>query len=281
MRMANADQAAAWNGAEGEHWARHGARGRAGNEELHDHLFGAAAIGPDDVVLDIGCGTGGTTLLAARRAARGLVVGIDLSAPMLHEALAAAEREGLDNVRFQRGDAQVHPFPDGGFDVAISQFGVMFFADPVEAFANIARALGRGGRLAFVCPRDLSLNEWYTLPTAALLRLVPGAADDPPESGMFSLSRRERLVEVLTRAGLDEISIRPFDAPMPFGADLREAVDFYLGSGPVRAFLEDNPQVPAPRAREVLTTVLRPFEGAGGVRVPGANWLVSARRPRS
>jgi SAM-dependent methyltransferase len=197
---------------------------------------------------------------------------------MLAQARADAAREGVRNVRFEQGDAQVHPFPDGRYDVAISQFGIMFFADPVAAFANVGRALRPGGRLAFVCPRARELSEWYEVPTAALRELAPGLADEAPESGMFSLARRERILDVLTGAGLDDAGVLPVDVPLPFGADAREAADFYLGSGPVRAFLEQSPGVTPAEAHAALLAALRPYESPDGVRVPGAHWLVTARR---
>src|SRR5690349_22478622 len=119
--IVNTRQAEAWNGWEGAHWARNRARYNAIVGAFNDDLFRAAAIAPDDRVLDVGCGTGHVTLLAARRASRGHVVGIDLSAPMLERARADAAAQDLANVRFEQGDAQVHPFPDRGFDVALSR----------------------------------------------------------------------------------------------------------------------------------------------------------------
>ena len=281
MHVVNTEQAEAWNGAEGAHWAEHDDRVSGANAALHDHLFGAAAVGPADLVLDIGCGAGETTRLAAARAPDGLAVGIDLSAPMLEQARAAAEREGLANIRFVRGDAQVYPFGDGDYDVVISQFGIMFFADPVAAFANVARAIRPGGRLVFVCPRDMALCEWYTVPLRALLRIAAGAegaADALPESGMFSLARRSVIADALAAAGLDDVATRPVDVPLPFGRDAEEATAFYLGSGPVRALLAEHPEVTPGEARDGLVAALRPFEGPDGVRVPGAHWLVTARR---
>ena len=156
--VVNSEQAKAWNGPEGVHWARNQDRWNAVNEGFNEPLLEAAAITGTHRVLDLGCGSGQTTRLAARRASEGGALGLDLSGPMLAEARARAEREGIANVSFTRGDAQVHPFEPGAFDVAISRFGVMFFADPVAAFANIGRALRPGGRLAFVCPADALLN---------------------------------------------------------------------------------------------------------------------------
>src|SRR3954449_8892078 len=116
----------------------------------HDHLRAAYGISPGDEVVDIGCGTGLTTREAARAAAPGRVVGVDVSESMLERARQVTVAERLDNVRYELGDAQVHRFDRAGFDVAISRFGTMFFSDPAAAFANIAAALRPGARLVLL-----------------------------------------------------------------------------------------------------------------------------------
>src|SRR5690242_10567588 len=125
-----------------------------------DLILRAAALRAGLNVLDVGCGSGGTTLAAARLVAPGRVLGLDLSGPMLAQARAGAEAAGLANVTFQQGDAQVESLEPAGFDIAISRFGVMFFADPVAAFANIRSATRPGGRLVFVCWQPLAANQW-------------------------------------------------------------------------------------------------------------------------
>src|SRR5688572_29424056 len=135
VQIVNTEQAEAWNGYEGQHWADNHDRYESMNSGFNDRLLGAARIGERDRVLDIGCGNGLTTRLAARLAARwarlGEAVGVDLSVPMLTRARAIAAEEGVENVRFEQGDVQVYPFSEAGFDAAISRFAVMFFADPV------------------------------------------------------------------------------------------------------------------------------------------------------
>ncbi|MFF0851136.1 class I SAM-dependent methyltransferase [Streptomyces sp. NPDC003280] len=149
--IVNTAQAQAWNGYEGAHWAAHQDRWDAVNAGFDQPLLDAAVITPGDHVLDIGCGAGATTLLAARAAApHGSALGLDLSGPMLQRARAGAEGADFANVRFEQGDAQVHPLPRSTFDVVISRFGIMFFSDPAAAFANIAAALRPGGRAALL-----------------------------------------------------------------------------------------------------------------------------------
>lgn len=270
--IANTAQAEAWNGPEGQSWAAHHDRARGVNSALHEHLFAAAAIQPSDRVLDIGCGAGETTRLAARHAGAGTAVGVDLSDPMLQAARRAAAEEGIANIRFEQADAQVHPFPDAYYDVAISQFGIMFFADPVAAFANIGRALRPGGRLVFVCPRHAALCDWYTVPLSALGHLPA------PDSGMFSLADRARLMEILDGAGLRAVTLETIETYLTFGSNLAEATDFFAGSGPVRAFMQRHPGRTPEEVRSTLATALRPYESYGGVRLRGSHWLVSAKR---
>src|SRR5918996_1578765 len=127
---------------------------------LSQVLRGAYALRRGGNVLDIGCGTGETTRDAARTAAGGSVVGVDNSAAMIDRARELTEADGLHNVTFVNADAQSHSFPSESFDVAISRFGTMFFFDPVAAFANIAQALHRDGRLVMMVWQAHEHNEW-------------------------------------------------------------------------------------------------------------------------
>ncbi|MGW1682245.1 class I SAM-dependent methyltransferase [Saccharopolyspora sp. NPDC002376] len=154
MKIANEHQEQAWNGYEGQHWADNRHRYDRMLDDSTAALFEVASIERTHRVLDIGCGSGRTSRIAAGQASDGQVLGVDLSAPMLAQARAAAADEGLSNVMFEQGDAQVHAFPAAQFDLAISRGGIMYFGDPAAAFANIGGALKAGGRLVFGCGRD-------------------------------------------------------------------------------------------------------------------------------
>ena len=272
----NSDQRAAWNGSDGDHWAEASSTGSP-DDGLVLPLLDAAAIAGGDRVLDVGCGTGEMTLLAAQRAggpAAGHAVGVDLSAHMVEVATAAAAAAGVANARFEAGDAQVHPFPPAAFDVAVSHFGIMFFDDPVAAFANVGRALRPGGRLAVVCPQAAERCEWYTVPLAGLLGHRPSAGEAP--SLMFSLAEAGVVQDVLARAGFADVRLEARAAALRFGSDLAAAVRFYAGSGPVRAQVERRPEL-GDRVVPLLERALAPYVGADGVRIPGEHWIVTAR----
>jgi ubiquinone/menaquinone biosynthesis C-methylase UbiE len=188
----------------------------------HEHLRAAYGISPGDEVLDIGCGTGLTTRDAARAAAPGCVVGVDVSERMLHRARQLTAAERLANVRYERGDAQVHRFGPTRFDVAISRFGTMFFTDPVAAFANIRRALRPGGQLALATWQPLAANQWLTVPGAALLNhtAMPDQASDGP--GMFAQSDPGTVTAVLRGARFIKRAIRmKYEPPVADGRPRR------------------------------------------------------------
>ncbi|MGI5347119.1 class I SAM-dependent methyltransferase [Streptomyces sp. CA-250714] len=280
QQTANTKQEQAWNGYEGTHWARNQDRWDAVNEGFNQPLLEAAALAPGDAVLDIGCGAGATTRLAARRAVDGHATGLDISGPQLESARATTDAERLGNVAFEQGDAQVHPLAGRDFDVAISRYGVMFFADPVAAFSNIARGLRTGGRLAFVCAADAERNEWLQA-LAALRDLLPlggfGVTGGP---GMFSLADPARIREVLTAAGFTDLAVQHAEADGRWGQGARDAADFLLDSGPGRQLLAQVDQETGTRARQALTERLRPHEDPQGtVRLRSSAWLVTAVRP--
>jgi SAM-dependent methyltransferase len=277
MTIVNTAQAEAWNGYEGGHWAANQSRYDAVNGGFNEPLLTAAAIGAGDRVLDVGCGTGQVTRLAARRGRH--ATGVDLSAPMLDRARATAAEEGVANVTFERGDAQVHPFPGGAFDAALSRFGVMFFADPVAAFANIGRALRPGGRLAFLSLRPAADGDLGAVFAAIAAHLPPRPAPAPGEAGPESLADPGHVRRLLTEAGFADVAATPVEAPQVWGRDAEDAGGFLGGWGPVRFALDRVDPARASRAREALTTAMRAFETDGAVRLRGAAWLVTATRP--
>src|SRR2546430_2677969 len=209
MSIANTAQAEHWNtGPAVAHWVTNQARYDRMHAPFTARILEAAALRPGANVLDVGCGCGGTTLAAARLVAPGRVLGLDLSGPMLARARSDAEAAGLAHAGVQQGDAQVFPLGPASFDTVISRFGVMFFADPVAAFANIRSATRPGGRLVFACWQPLAANQWLLVPGAALAEHLPPPAPVPADGpGMFAFADPDRLRPILAAAGWRDVEI--------------------------------------------------------------------------
>ncbi|NNH71345.1 methyltransferase domain-containing protein [Nocardia uniformis] len=277
MNTVNVEQDRVWNGDDGIHWAQWHERYDAMAEPSNTHLFEAAEIGSEDRVLDIGCGTGQTTRLAARLAQRGHAVGIDLSEPMLVRARRTAAEEQIGSITFEQGDAQVFPFPSSGFEVAISRAGVMFFDDPVAAFGNIGKALVPGGRLAFLCHRDMDHDANPVLATLAEHLPLPDLAERAP--GVVAFSDPEQVSDVLDAAGFVAVRAYPITYRTALGRDALDATDF-LFRAQLRAFLTDIDEGALARARTALVEALRPFETDGAVHLPVGGWIYTGRTCR-
>ncbi|GAA2229852.1 class I SAM-dependent methyltransferase [Streptomyces indiaensis] len=275
-QFANTAQAKAWNGYEGAQWARSQERWDAVNDGFNQPLLDAAAISETDTVLDVGCGAGRTTRLAARRASRGRALGLDLSGPMLGKAQESAVREGVANVAFVQGDAQVHPLDAEAFDAVISRYGMTFFTDPVAAFANLHRALRPGGRLAFICAAVAEANEWLVA-LASLKDILPlgdfGKAGGP---GMFSLTDPGHIRDLLAAGGFDGVDVQRIEAAGKWGADAADAAAFLLDSGPGRHLLDQVAPPAQQAARQALTAALQRHEADDGVWLRSSSWLVTA-----
>lgn len=277
MTIANVEMAKAWE-EEGEHWSEHADRYDAAGVAIWTRFLDAGLIEVTDRVLDIGCGTGQSTRDAARAASSGSALGVDLSSRMLDLARRRGEAEGLTNVEFLLADAQVHPFEPEGFDIAISRFGAMFFADRDAAFRNFAAALRTGGRLAVLTWRGFAENEWVRLirDTLAAGRPLP----DPPSGspGPFGLADADGVGAALAGAGFGDIDLAPVNGPMCFGADADDALAFMSSGGIVKGLTET---LEEPVRRQVLADLrqlLADHASADGVCFDSAAWLITARR---
>jgi SAM-dependent methyltransferase len=277
--VVNVEMAAAWDGDEGDGWARDWERYDRGVRGHHRALLDAAAIDVPERVIDIGCGNGQTTCDAARAAHDGSALGVDLSSRMLERARERARAEGLGNASFVRGDAQVHPFDPSASDVALSRFGAMFFADPVAAFVNIGAALRPGGRLVMVAWRGIDDNEWVQCVFRALAvgRELPTPPMGAP--GLFGLADPEAVRVMLTTAGFDGIDVVAVDQPFWMGTDAEDAFGFVRSTGIVRGLTEGLDHEQRARALDALHATIVEHERAEGVAFGSGAWLISARRP--
>jgi SAM-dependent methyltransferase len=276
--MPNEDMAAAWDGGgEGEHWAANADRYDESVRAYHARLFDAAAIDSGDAVLDLGCGTGQTTRDAARAAASGRALGVDLSGPMLAVARDRGRAEGLTNVEFLQADAQVHAFEPGAFDVVISRFGAMFFDDPTAAFTNLARAQRRGGRLALLAWQELAANVWLSTIRGALAmgRELPTPPANAP--GPFGLADASYTAKVLGAAGYTDVDLTPVTEQLRLGGDSADAYAFVSTIGPVKGMLEGLGPDEQREALDTLRATLEAHHSGDGVALGSAAWLITGR----
>lgn len=242
---------------------------------LHNELFRAAArVGPHDRVLDIGCGTGQSTRDAARAAVNGSATGVDISGPMLERARQLSDDEGLPNITFQQADAQVHRFPPTHFDLCISRFGTMFFADPVAAFTNIGSALRPGARLVLLVWQDRDRNEWAT----AIRRTFTDEPATPGGPNPFSLADQTVTKDLLVAAGFADVDFTDVHVPVYYGPDSATAFDAVFRLWEFKDLLANLDATAAERARTRLRTTLDAHHTDGGVYFDSRAWIVTARR---
>jgi SAM-dependent methyltransferase len=246
---------------------------------LHNEVLRrACAIGRSEHVLDIGCGTGLTTREAARRAALGNVLGIDTSANVLALARKVAEEEGLENVSFQHGDAQVHRLPPEYFDVAISRYGTMFFRDPVAAFRNIRGALRPEGRLVMMVWQDHAANEWATSIQHCLVPSESAPIASPAGLDPFSLGDPAEVGGILGEAGFARPTFAEVHEPVYYGENVDAAFEWVNRFLFVRDLLRRLDAAATERAIERLRTLLAAHDNGSGVWFDSRAWIVTAKR---
>ncbi|WP_235735295.1 class I SAM-dependent methyltransferase [Nocardioides alcanivorans] len=257
------------------------------NDELFDHLFApvtaavlaAADIRDGESVLDVGCGSG--TLLEAAVAKGASATGVDISGPMVEAARIRVPTASATEADAQTADLLA--LPGALFDVVMSRFGVMFFADPITAFANL-RAAAPDGRLAFACWRSRDENPMFSqgidLLNAELV--APPAPTPPGEPGPTSLSDPDRLDDVLSRAGWRNVDLQPLDFVCDYGSlhgtdGVEERLSIILSTGGRDAREELEPRLGPAGWQSLLDRVrgtLRP--ASGSLTHPAAVWLVTA-----
>ena len=275
--MANEAMAERWNGEASASWVRRPDRYDRMLIGLGLEALDAADLRPGERVLDVGCGSGQLTRQAASRVGpQGIVVGVDISRQML--GLAESRSSTLPQASFTLADMQTEDLP-GGFDVAISRFGVMFFDEPVTAFARIRAALRPGGRLAFVAWCAPERNEWVAVPVAAVLPYIGmPQLPRPGTPGPFAFGDEGYVRSVLGAAGWSDVDVRAVEAPVLVagGSSVDETLAYYVGD----AFEGGLLRVPDGQRRADATAALRQEiaarYGPDGLRLGAAVWIVRA-----
>lgn len=271
------DQATLWNGRAAQGWI--------GAQESIDRMYQpfermlveAIAEGEGKrEVLDIGCGAGATTLAIARElGAEGQCMGIDISEPMIAAARARADREGA-RAQFLCADAQDYPFGAASFDAIVSRFGVMFFADPVRAFANLRRATREGGELRVIAWRGPAENPFMTTAERAAAPMLPQIPPRRPDApGQFGFADDRRVRRILEESGWTEVAIRAIDVECVFPE--RELVRYFTTLGPVGLALGAVDEGTRAQVIEKVREAFEPYVHGEEVRYTAACWMISGR----
>ena len=276
----NIEMSEFWNGNGGKKWINFQERLKTNLFDFGLHTILDASFNQGEQVLDIGCGCGHTTQqMSFFVGPYGHVHGIDISDLLLNQFDKNLNGSTQKNVSFECADAQSHNFKSNYFDVAFSQFGVMFFNDPVAAFTNIRKSLRPKGRLVFICWQEINSNQWVKLPLEIVEKYIPlPSPDNPEEPGAFSFGDANRISRILTEAGFSGISIKSFDAEFNVGATIDEAVDFLTQIGPANNAMEvegvdktSKVHITSNLREELLSHTTK-----SGVKLNASTWIVTA-----
>ncbi len=262
----------------GRYWAEHDERFDRMLERPSNRLMGAAAVESNSRVLDVGCGTGHSSRIVAQCANHGEVVGIDASPSMIAKARERARQEGLTNLRFIQADASTYRFEPASFDLAISQFGLMYFDDPGKAFANIASALKPGAPLVFLCWQYLTFNEYRMIDRRAFSAVMDEPMPSREGPGAYSMAEQPRVLRLLDEGGFHDVTFEDVHEQLMVGADPEDAVRFVTEDPTVKERLD---ALSPKDAERVIAEFRKSFAFRAtdrGVWLGSAAWLVRARR---
>lgn len=280
MPEANADQAEYWSTA-GQSWVTHQEQLDQLLAEPLEAVLTRAAPQTGEHVLDIGCGTGASSLrLSKAVGTEGHVTALDIAAPLL--AMAQQRGAGRSNIDYVLGDAQIYEFAPAKVDLVFSRFGVMFFAGPVAAFANLRGATRTGGRLAMICWQGAPDNPWFMEPMkAAVARLGKPAPMDPLAPGPMAFKDVDRVTGILQDAGWEDAKGEPVEVALTPPQDLAVAAEFATTVGPATRLMREKNGSDADLAaiRDLCGKALEQYQTPRGLRVPARLIVYTARNP--
>jgi len=274
---AKAAQRQFWNSDFGAKWVAFEADLETLHAPMNGPLLARAAIGPEVQVLDVGCGSGSVARRAAALAgAVGAVISVDISEVLLDTARATAADEMSSSIEYVLADAQTHAFAPASFDRIVSRMGVMFFADPVAAFANLLHAARPGAALSAVVWRRKEANPWFQIPTEAAIRHVGPVESDPDAPGPLAFANVDRTLAVLEAANWEDVRADPLQVILETRGTAKEAAASVGSIGPAARIMEAKDATAAQVA--AIATDIAAF--CQGVRVSGRRRLSQRRSIR-
>jgi len=270
------DQAKLWNTTSGCAWVDSQPLLDGLLQPFEDKLMEQIRSGTASRALDVGCGTGSTTIAAARLLGpQSQCTGIDISEPMLALAKTRADQANV-RAKFICADAQTYAFDTATFDTIISRFGVMFFADPTEAFANLRRAAIKGARLCFIAWRGAADNPFMTTAERAAASLLPDLPPRVPDGpGQFGFENPQRVQRILEQSGWSEIDLQPLDVTCSLPEP--ELIGYFTRFGPLGQILNQADESTRNRVISTVRAAFEPYVHGAEVRFKVASWVVNAR----
>lgn len=277
---ANTDQSEYWRSA--QQWVDCQDQLDAMMQPVLDRLLAAADLQRGQQVLDIGCGTGASTMAVAQNVgSSGHVTGVDISDIMLDRARDRTLQAGLDNIDYVEGDAQILPFADAQYHRVISRFGVMFFDDPVAAFRNIARALKPGCPIVFLAWAGLGGNPWFALPGQAAIDVLGRPAPaDPRAPGPMAFQERDYVEDILNAAGWQDIQTSEIQLELTPQGSVADIAAFATRLGPASRIIKElaGTEADSRKIEAAVANAMERYDTGQGVRVPTTLNLVQAVR---
>jgi trans-aconitate methyltransferase len=265
-----------WKGRVGDVWAAQWRRTDRSFVPVDAALVDAAALRATGIdgarIVDVGCGAGTTGLSLAARLLDAAITGVDLSQALIDVARSRVPTGA--NVRFEQGDASAWN-GESGVDLLVSRHGVMFFADPVAAFAHLRTLLRPGGALVFSCFRSAALNAW----ASGLSHLMPEGSADPHAPGPFAFADQGHVADILERAGWRDVQAQALDVDYVAGSGddpVADAIDYFRQIGPTARALRDLDGAARARLEDGLAALVREHHAGDHVKFPAAVWIWSA-----
>lgn len=269
--LANQEQAEYWASTSGQKWITYEVEIDSCLRNVNMELIRQSNPLPGERILDIGCGTGATSRdFANHLAPGGAITAIDISEPLLNHAKSNNSPPSVD-IQHHLLDAQTADIPGAPFDLVISRFGVMFFNDPVAAFANIRRHLKPGGRMVLASWAALNVNPWFSIPAkAAIDHLGPVDVFDPNAPGPLAFQNIDHVENILHASGFGNVSGKAIDLTLHHPGPLETVTNLAANLGPATRIMQHHQSTDrdAKIIRTAIYQALEQFYDDTGVHIP-------------